>query len=60
MVEVDQSLNGVQVLVYLLKNDPALWVIIGFGLFVLLISIIVDRASDKVDVPPYSNSDYMF
>jgi hypothetical protein len=57
MVEVDQSLNGIQVLLYLLRNDPALWFIIGFGLVVLLISIIVDRA---VDVPPYSNSDYMF
>ena len=41
---------------YLLKNDPALWFIIGFGLFVLLISIVVDY---YVDDATYSgNIDY--
>ena len=37
MVEVDPSWNGVEVLVYLLKNDPALWFIIGFGLIIFFI-----------------------
>ena len=31
MVEIDPNWNGVEVLVYLLKNDPALWFIFGFG-----------------------------
>jgi hypothetical protein len=43
MVEVDPSWNGVEVLVYLLRNDPFLWGIIGLGLVVFLISIIVDN-----------------
>ena len=56
MVEIDPNWNGVEVLVYLLKNDPALWFIIGFGLFVLLISIVVDY---YVDDAKYSgNIDY--
>ena len=56
MVEIDPNWNGVEVLVYLLKNDPALWIIIGFVLFVLLISIVVDY---YVDDATYSgNIDY--
>jgi hypothetical protein len=56
MVEVDQSLNGIQVLLYLLRNDPALWFIIGFGLGILLISIVVDFYVD--DATYSSNIDY--
>ena len=56
MVEVDSSWNGVEVLVYLLKNDPALWFIIGLGLAILLISIIVDYHVD--DATYSSNIDY--
>ena len=56
MVEVDSSWNGVEVLVYLLKNDPALWFIIGLALGILLISIVVDF---YVDDATYSgNIDY--
>ena len=56
MVEVDSSWNGVEGLVYLLKNDPALWFIIGLALGFLLISIVVDFYVD--DATYSSNIDY--
>lgn len=58
MVEVDPSWNGVEVLVYLLKNDPALWFIIGFGLIIFLISIVVDYYVDDAIIQSSSRIDY--
>lgn len=58
MVEVDPSWNGVEVLVYLLKNDPALWFIIGLGLVVFLISIVVDYYVDDAIIHSSSRIDY--
>ena len=58
MVEVDPSWNGVEVLVYLLKNDPALWFIIGLGLVVFLISIVVDYYVDDAIIQSSSRIDY--
>ena len=58
MVEVDPSWNGVEVLVYLLKNAPALWFIIGFGLIIFLISIVVDYYVDDAIIQSSSRIDY--
>ena len=58
MVEVDPSWNGVEVLVYLLKNEPALWFIIGFGLIIFLISIVVDYYVDDAIIQSSSRIDY--
>ena len=58
MVKVDPSWNGVEVLVYLLKNDPALWFIIGFGLIIFLISIVVDYYVDDAIIQSSSRIDY--
>lgn len=47
MVEVDPSWNGVEVLLYLLRHDPFLWIVLGIGLFFIVLNIIVDRYVDN-------------
>lgn len=51
MAEVDfNQMNGLEVLVYLLANEPALWGIIGLGVIAFIGSIIFDKWNDKEQV----------
>ena len=44
MAEVDfNQMNGLEVLVYLLANEPALWGIIGLGVIAFIGSMIFDK-----------------
>ena len=45
------SMNGVEVLIYLLTNPEEgmfLWVLIGFGIAMIVISAYLDKADDEV------------
>lgn len=56
MAEVDfNQMDGMEVLVYLLANEPALWGIIGLGVIAFIGSIIFDKWNDKEVVPHQDN-----
>ena len=51
MAEVDfNQMNGLEVLVYLLTNEPALWGIIGLGVIAFIGSMIFDKWNDREQV----------
>ena len=43
-------MNGLEVLGYLLANEPALWGLIGLGVIALVGSIIFDKWNDNAEV----------
>jgi|TARA_B100000902_G_C27284639_1_gene903709 hypothetical protein len=48
MAEVDfNQMNGMEVLGYLLMNEPALWGLLGLGVVAFIGSIIFDKWQDK-------------
>lgn len=56
MAEVDfNQMDGMEVLVYLLVNEPTLWGIIGLGVIAFIGSIIFDKWNDKEVVPHQDN-----
>ena len=44
------QMNGLEVLGYLLANEPALWGLIGLGVIALVGSIIFDKWNDNAEV----------
>ena len=51
MAEVDfNQMNSLEVLVYLLANEPALWGIIGLGVIAFIGSMIFDKWNDREQV----------
>jgi hypothetical protein len=51
MAEVDfNQMNGLEVLVYLLANEPALWGIIGLGVIAFIGSMIFDKWNAREQV----------
>ena len=51
MAEVDfNQMDGMEVLVYLLANEPTLWGIIGLGVIAFIGSIIFDKWNDNAEV----------
>ena len=51
MAEVDfNQMDGMEVLVYLLTNEPALWGIIGLGVIAFIGSMIFDKWNDREQV----------
>ena len=48
MAEVDfNQMNGMEVLGYLLMNEPALWGLLGLGVVAFIGSVIFDKWQDK-------------
>jgi len=47
------EMDGVEVLLYLVKHEPFFWGIIGLGIVIALACVILDITSDKNDHYPY-------
>jgi len=46
-------MDGVEVLLYLIKHEPFFWGIIALGIVIALACVILDITSDKNDHYPY-------